>query len=106
VLDAVMETVKASTPGSAEAPSAEGEILKKSDEVGTTQTAVEAGPSPPAEARSSETRPLVLEKEDATEESKSPALEAPAKELDFIVRHASGSDYRSSRLPKQDLPRI
>jgi hypothetical protein len=37
VLDAVMESVKASSPASAEAPSTEGGILKKSDEAGTTQ---------------------------------------------------------------------
>jgi hypothetical protein len=31
-----------------------------------------------------------LETEGAPEKSKSPALEAPAEELEFIVRHASG----------------
>jgi hypothetical protein len=49
-----MESTKALTPASAEAPSAESEIIKKSAEAGTTQAAVEAGPSVPAEARPSE----------------------------------------------------
>jgi hypothetical protein len=44
VLDAVMESVKASTPASAEAPSTEGKILKKFDEAGMAQAASEARP--------------------------------------------------------------
>jgi hypothetical protein len=44
VLDAVMESVKALTPASTEASSAEGGIVKKSIEASTTQAAVEAGP--------------------------------------------------------------
>ena len=90
VLDAVMESVKASTPASAEAPSTEGEILKKSDETGMAQAIPEARPSVPAEASPSETAPLILEKEGASEKSKSPAFRAPAEELEFIVRHVSG----------------
>jgi hypothetical protein len=54
VLDAVMESTKALTPASAEAPSAEGEIINKSAEAGTTHAAFEAGPSVPTEARPSE----------------------------------------------------
>jgi hypothetical protein len=53
VLDAVMESVKASTLSSAEAPSTEGEILKKFDEAGTTHVVSEAGPSVFAKARPS-----------------------------------------------------
>jgi hypothetical protein len=90
VLDTVMESVKASTPASAEAPSTKGKILKKSDETDMTQAASEAGPSALAKARPSETAPLILEREGAPEKSKSPAPEAPAEELEFIVRHASG----------------
>jgi hypothetical protein len=90
MLDAVMESVKASTPASAEAPSIEGKILRKSDETDTTQAASEAAPLALAEARPSETAPLILEREGAPEKSKSPAPEAPAEELEFIVRHASG----------------
>jgi hypothetical protein len=54
VLDAVMESTKALTPASAEAPGTEGENTKKSAEVGMTQVADEAGPSAPAEVRPSE----------------------------------------------------
>jgi hypothetical protein len=102
VLDAVMESVKASTPPSTEAPSAKGEILKESVEDGTTQAVSEVGPSISAEAKPSETTPLVLEKEGASEKSKSPAPGASAEELEFIVRHASGK-----QLSKLDnMPRI
>jgi hypothetical protein len=45
VLDAIMESIKAWTPASSEAPSIEGEILKKYDETGTAQAISEAGPS-------------------------------------------------------------
>jgi hypothetical protein len=97
VLDTVIESVKVSTPTSA--PTAEGEALKKSSEATMAQTTAEAGPLVPTEARSSEaaeegteTRPseatgapLMLEKEGTAEESESPALGAPIKELEFIV---------------------
>ena len=98
VLDAVMESVKASTPASAEVPSLEGEILKKSDETGTAQAVSEAAPSIFAEARPSETAPLILEKEGAPEKSKSLASEAPAKEFEFIVRHASGKQLSEEQI--------
>jgi hypothetical protein len=54
VLDAVIESTKALTRASAEAPSVEGENTKKSAEASITQVAAEAGPSAPAEARPSE----------------------------------------------------
>jgi hypothetical protein len=107
VLDAVMESVKTSTPTSAEAPRTETKVSKKSDEAGMAQTISKVVPSVSAEAKPSEIAPLILEKEDAPEKSKSPAPGAPAEELEFIVRHASGSNYRRSRLPKQNnMPRI
>jgi hypothetical protein len=90
VLDVVMEYVKASTPASADRPSSEGKILKKSDETDTARAVSEARPSFFAEARPSETAPLILEKEGAPEKSKSPAPEVLAEELEFIVRHALG----------------
>jgi hypothetical protein len=98
VLDAVMESVKASTPASVEAPTTEGKILKKSDEIGTTQAISEAGPSVFAEARPSEAAPLILGKKDAPEVSKSPAPEAPAEELEFIVRHALGKQLSEEQI--------
>jgi hypothetical protein len=85
VLDIVMESVKTSTPASAEAPSTEGEISKKSDEASLAQTISEVVPSASVEARPSKIAPLILEKEGAPEKSKSPAPKAPAKELEFIV---------------------
>jgi hypothetical protein len=86
VLDAVMESMKTSTPSSVEAPSTKGKVSKKSDEAGIVQTISEAGPSEvPTEARPSESAPIVLGKEGASKKSKSPAPEAPAKELEFIV---------------------
>jgi hypothetical protein len=117
VLDAVMESVKALTPASAEASSVEGEIIKKSAEAGTTQAAVEAGPLVLAEARPSEAAkkgagarpsevaegPLMLGKEGATEESEFPAPEAPSEILEFIVRHASGKNYRRRKLLKRNI---
>jgi hypothetical protein len=116
VLDAVIESVKASTPASA--LDVEGEALKKSSEAIMAQTSAEAVPSVPAEARSSkvaeestETRPseatrapLMLEKQCAAEESGSLTPGAPTEELEFIVRHASrkkiieGANYRSATL--------
>ena len=90
VLDVVMESVKTSTPASAEAPNTEGKSSKKSDEAAMVQTISETGPSEvSAEAKPSETKPITLEKESVPEKSKSPAPDAPIKELEFIVRHAS-----------------
>ena len=86
VLDAVMESVKTSTLASAEAPSTEGKVSKKSDEDGMVQTISETGPSKVlAESRPSESAPLILEKGGTSKKSKSPAFEASAKELEFIV---------------------
>ena len=86
MLDVVMESVKTSTPAFVEAPSTKGKVSKKSDEAGIVQTISKTGPSEvPAEARPSESAPIVLGKEGASKKSKSPAPEAPAKELDVIV---------------------
>jgi hypothetical protein len=90
VLDAVMESMKASTPASTKAPSSEGEILKKSDETVVAQAVSEAGPSVLAEGRPSETV--------APEKSKSPIPEAPIKGLEFIVRHASGKQLSEEQI--------
>ena len=91
VLDVLMEYVKTSTPSSTEAPRMEAKVSMKSDEAGMAQTISEARPSEvPAEARSLKSVPIILEKEGASEKSKSPAPKAPVKELEFIVRHASG----------------
>jgi hypothetical protein len=99
VLDVVMESVKTSTPASAKAPSMEAKVSKKSDEARMTRTISEAGPSEvPVEARPSESALIILEKEGASKKSKSPATEAPAKELGFIVRHALGKQLSEEQV--------
>jgi hypothetical protein len=98
VLDAVMESVKTSTPTSAEAPRMETKVSKKSDEAGMAQTISKVVPSVSAEASPSEIAPLILEKEDAPEKSKSPAPGAPDEELEFIVRHASGKQLSKEQI--------
>ena len=100
MLDTVMESVKASTTASVEAPSTEGEILKKSGEAGMAQTISEARLSVSAETRPSETAPLILKKEGASKKSKSPALGAPAEELSSLCDMLRGSNCRRSRLLK------
>jgi hypothetical protein len=96
VLDAVMESSKVQTPASA--PDRKGEIPKKSSEVGMTLDTVEAGPSAPIEAYASEAITLTLEEENAPKKVKSPAPEVLAKELDFIVRHASGKQLSKEQI--------
>jgi hypothetical protein len=98
VLDVVMESMKTSTPASIEAPRTEAKVLKKSNKVGMAQTISEAGPSVPTEARPSESAPIILEKEGASEKSKSPTPGAPAKDLEFIVRHASGKQLSEEQI--------
>jgi hypothetical protein len=91
VLDAVMESVKTSTPASAEALGTQAKDLRETADANIAHTPAEARHlEAPAEARPSETAPVTLEKESVYEKSKSPAPEAPVKELEFIVRHASG----------------
>jgi hypothetical protein len=41
---------------------------------------------------------MILEKESASEKTKCPAPEAPAKELEFIVRHASGKQLSEEQI--------
>jgi hypothetical protein len=99
MLDAVMESVKTSTPASAEAPSTEGEILKKSDKAGMAQTISEAGPSVFAKVRPLENAPLNLEKEGASGKcTTKPAPGTPTEELEFIVRHASGKQLLEEQI--------
>jgi hypothetical protein len=45
-----------------------------------------------------ETALRILEKEGAPEKSKSPAPKAPAEELEFIVRHASGKQLSEEQI--------
>jgi hypothetical protein len=105
VLDVVMElpqvsNIPASTPASVEAPRTKAKVSKKFDEAGMTQTIFEAGPSIPAEARPSEITPLTLEKEGASEKSKSPAPGAPVEGVEFIVQHASRKRLSEEQIVK------
>jgi hypothetical protein len=92
VLDVVMETTKALSP----APT------KKIAEAIRVKAEAEAGPSAPIETKAvapedkanqqtSDTG--MAAEQDMTEKAKSPAPEAPAEDVDFIVRHASGKNY-------------
>jgi hypothetical protein len=90
VLDAVLESVKTSAPSSAEAPS---EQIEDAREAVATSAA-----NAPAEAAPSETAPIALVNKSAPEKSKSPAPEVPHKELDFIIRHASGKQLSSEQI--------
>jgi hypothetical protein len=78
LLDAVIETMKALSP----AP-------KKIAEATKVQAEAEAGPSVPTE-----TKPAVLEDKTAgqivPEKTEAPALDALNKDVDYIIRHASG----------------
>jgi hypothetical protein len=98
VLDTVMESVKVPTPTSAAAPDTKGEVLKKSGKASIAQDTYEAGPSVLAEAQPLKAAPLTLEKEGVLKKSKSPALEAPVEELEFIVRHASGKQLSEEQI--------
>jgi hypothetical protein len=90
VLDAIMESTRASTPAPA----------KETTEVATPRAEAKAGPSVPIEiepagtGQSAEQGPsdvgLVPEKEDTPKKIESPTPEAPSEGLDFIIRHASG----------------
>jgi hypothetical protein len=88
VLDAVMESSKIQTPASA--PDRKGEIPKKSSEASLSLDTAEAGPSAPIKAYASEATPLTLEEENVPE--------VLAKELEFIVRHASGKQLSREQI--------
>jgi hypothetical protein len=98
VLDAVLESTRASTPAPA----------KETAEAATVRVETEAGPSVPTEAEPAGTKQrteqgsldagLALEKKDAPKKVKSPIPEAPSEDLDFIIRHASGK-----RLSKEEI---
>jgi hypothetical protein len=96
VLDVVMEFVKVQTHASA--PNTEGETLKKSNEAAMARATSKARPSAPAEAQPLGTAPVIKEKENVPKKLKSPAPEAPAEELDFIVRHASGKQLSKEQI--------
>jgi hypothetical protein len=98
VLDAVIESTRASTPTPAE------KVAKDT----IARAEAEAGPSVPTDAKPAETEQkaeqkssdasLAPEKKDTPEKVKSPTPEASYEDLDFIIRHASGK-----RLSKEEI---
>jgi hypothetical protein len=100
VLDAVLESTRASTPAPAKEAAAATTIRAK----------VKARPSVPIETWPAETKQsiqlgplgaaLVLEEEDAPKKVESPTSKASTEETDFIIRHASGKKCRKRKLPK------
>jgi hypothetical protein len=90
VLDAVLESVKTSAPASAEALSTQAKDSRKTADANIAHTPAKAGPS--------KTAPITPEKESVPEKSKSPAPEAPVKELEFIVRHALGKQLSEEQV--------
>jgi hypothetical protein len=92
VLDAVMETTKALSPTP----------TKKTAEVVKVRAKTEAGPSVPIETKvvapedkaDQQTSDIgMVAGQDITEKAKSPAPEALAEDVDYIVRHASRKNY-------------
>jgi hypothetical protein len=97
VLDAVMETTKALTP----APT------KKVAEVVKVQDEAEARPSVPIETKAAAPKDKAKQQtpdtgmavgQDMIEKAKSPAPEAPAEDVDYIIQHASGK-----KLSKEEI---
>jgi hypothetical protein len=89
MLDTVMETTKALSP----APT------KKIAEDVKVQAEAEARPSVPIKTKAAATKDKVEQQtsdtgmtsgQDMMEKAKSPAPEAPAEDVDYIIRHASG----------------
>jgi hypothetical protein len=91
LLDTVLESVKTLAPASAKDLNAQIKDARKTVVASVANAPTEARPlEAPAEAGPSETAPKALEKESVPEKSKYPAPEASLKELELIVRHASG----------------
>ena len=100
MLDAVLESTRASTPNPA----------KETVEAATARVEAEAGPSVPIETepvgtgQSIEQGPsdigLVLEKQDTPEKVESPTPEASTEVLDYIIRHASGKRLLKKKILK------
>jgi hypothetical protein len=92
VLDAVKETTKALTP----APT------KEVAEATKVQAEAKAGPSVPIKTKATAPEDKTEQQtsdtgmaagQDKIEKAKSPAPEAPAEDVDYIIRHASGKNY-------------
>jgi hypothetical protein len=94
VLDAVKETTKALTPAPTKEVAEAIKVQAKAEaEVGPSVPikTKAAAPKDKAEQQTSDTG--MAAGQDKIEEAKSPALEAPAEDVDYIIRHASGKKY-------------
>jgi hypothetical protein len=101
VLDTVMESTRALTPSPA----------NKIVEAATARSKAEARPSVPTEVeptraeqrtrQESSNAGLSLEKKDVPKKVKSPAPEAPFKDLDIIIQHASGKRLSEEEIAKE-----
>jgi hypothetical protein len=95
VLDAVLETTKALSPAPtkkiAEAAKAQAEAKtgQAKAEATKTQAEIEAGPSVPVAAKPAAPEEKMVE-QIAPEKIGTPAPEAPIKNVDYIIQHASG----------------
>ena len=66
----------------------------------SSDLAVTSAANAPVEAGPSKIAPIELMEESAPEKSKSSALKVPHKELEFIIRHASGKHLSSEQIAK------
>jgi hypothetical protein len=90
VLDVVMESTRALTPAPARKVAEAATACAEAEDGSSVPTeAVLAGTEQRTEQESSDAG-LVLEKKDAVERVKFSTLEAPSKDIGFIIRHASG----------------
>jgi hypothetical protein len=102
VLDAVMETTKALSPTP----------TKKIVEAVKVQAEAEAGSSVPIETKAATPEDKAEQQtsdtdmaagQDMIEKAKSPAPEASAEDVDYIIRHASGKNIQRRNLRSQTL---
>ena len=102
VLDAVLETTKALSPGP----------TKKNAEAAKVQDEAEAGPSAPVGTKAvvpedkvdQQTTDIdMAARQDMAEKAKPYVPEALVEDIDYIVRQASGKNYPKKKLWKQDI---
>jgi hypothetical protein len=103
VLDVVLETTKVSSPASTKKVA---EITKMQTETKTrqieivaalAQTEAEAGPSVPTEMEPADPKEKMTE-QIASEKIEAPAPEASNKNIDYIIRHASGKELSQEEM--------
>jgi hypothetical protein len=104
VLDAVMESVKTSTPASAEALTTEAKVPGKNDAATMAQTTAETGPAEvPAEPRPSETAAVTLEKGSVFRNTNLLLQKLLLESRNSLFDMLRGSNYQKSRLLKCNI---